>query len=55
MLDAIAPKVYHMGAVGSGTRMKLVFNLVLGLNRAVLAEGKTVRARSKAVMQFTKQ
>ena len=28
-----------MGPCGSGARMKLVSNLVLGLNRAVLAEG----------------
>jgi len=46
MLDAIAPQVYHMGAVGTGTRMKLVFNLVLGLNRAVLAEGLMFAAKS---------
>jgi 3-hydroxyisobutyrate dehydrogenase-like beta-hydroxyacid dehydrogenase len=30
---------FHLGANGSGARMKLVVNLVLGLNRAVLAEG----------------
>jgi 3-hydroxyisobutyrate dehydrogenase-like beta-hydroxyacid dehydrogenase len=30
---------YHLGPWGSGARMKLVVNLVLGLNRAVLAEG----------------
>lgn len=30
---------FHVGAPGSGARMKLVINLVLGLNRAVLAEG----------------
>lgn len=29
----------HVGASGDGARMKLVTNLVLGLNRAVLAEG----------------
>ncbi len=40
-LDAIAPTVFHMGPAGTGTRMKLAFNLVLGLNRAVLAEGLT--------------
>ena len=32
-------KAYHVGPAGSGARMKLVLNLVLGLNRAVLAEG----------------
>jgi 3-hydroxyisobutyrate dehydrogenase-like beta-hydroxyacid dehydrogenase len=29
---------FHVGPVGSGARLKLVVNLVLGLNRAVLAE-----------------
>ncbi len=29
----------HIGPSGSGAKMKLVMNLVLGLNRAVLAEG----------------
>jgi 3-hydroxyisobutyrate dehydrogenase-like beta-hydroxyacid dehydrogenase len=32
-------EAYHVGPAGSGARMKLVVNLVLGLNRAVLAEG----------------
>jgi len=31
--------VFHVGPCGSGARMKLISNLVLGLNRAVLAEG----------------
>lgn len=30
---------FHVGPWGAGARMKLVVNLVLGLNRAVLAEG----------------
>jgi 3-hydroxyisobutyrate dehydrogenase len=30
---------FHVGPAGSGARLKLVVNLVLGLNRAVLAEG----------------
>jgi 3-hydroxyisobutyrate dehydrogenase-like beta-hydroxyacid dehydrogenase len=30
---------YHVGTWGSGARMKLVVNLVLGLNRLALAEG----------------
>jgi 3-hydroxyisobutyrate dehydrogenase-like beta-hydroxyacid dehydrogenase len=30
---------FHVGPPGSGARMKLIVNLVLGLNRAVLAEG----------------
>jgi 3-hydroxyisobutyrate dehydrogenase-like beta-hydroxyacid dehydrogenase len=39
ILDAFAGRVFHVGPCGSGSRMKLVMNLVLGLNRAVLAEG----------------
>lgn len=31
--------VFHVGACGSAARMKLISNLVLGLNRAALAEG----------------
>lgn len=32
-------KAFHVGACGSAARMKLISNLVLGLNRAALAEG----------------
>lgn len=32
-------RVFHVGACGSAAKMKLVTNLVLGLNRAALAEG----------------
>lgn len=32
-------KVFHVGLCGSAAKMKLVSNLVLGLNRAALAEG----------------
>lgn len=39
LLKSIGPTVYHLGMTGSGQQMKLVANLVLGLNRAVLAEG----------------
>ncbi len=34
-----ASRVLHVGDSGSASKMKLVSNLVLGLNRAVLAEG----------------
>jgi 3-hydroxyisobutyrate dehydrogenase-like beta-hydroxyacid dehydrogenase len=34
-----ASRWFHVGPWGSGARTKLVVNLVLGLNRAVLAEG----------------
>jgi 3-hydroxyisobutyrate dehydrogenase-like beta-hydroxyacid dehydrogenase len=38
-LACFARHCYFLGSWGSGSRMKLVVNLVLGLNRAVLAEG----------------
>lgn len=39
ILDAICPKRYFTGAVGNGAKTKLAVNLILGLNRAALAEG----------------
>jgi 3-hydroxyisobutyrate dehydrogenase-like beta-hydroxyacid dehydrogenase len=39
IFELCSKHVFHVGPVGSGARMKLVMNLVLGLNRAVLAEG----------------
>lgn len=39
LLQIQAEKIFHTGLPGSGARMKLVTNLVLGLNRAALAEG----------------
>ena len=39
ILSTFAQRIFHIGPSGSGARMKLVSNLVLGLNRAVLAEG----------------
>lgn len=35
----LAAKTFHCGPCGSAAKMKLVSNLVLGLNRAALAEG----------------
>ena len=35
----LGQKVFHVGPSGSAAKMKLVSNLVLGLNRAALAEG----------------
>jgi len=42
VLEAFASQTFHVGPWGAGSRMKLVVNLVLGLNRAVLAEGITL-------------
>ena len=39
LFDEMAKRTFHLGPAGSGSRMKLAVNLVLGLNRAVLAEG----------------
>lgn len=39
LLATFSKQIFHTGVAGSGARMKLVVNLVLGLNRAVLAEG----------------
>jgi 3-hydroxyisobutyrate dehydrogenase-like beta-hydroxyacid dehydrogenase len=39
IFESFARAWYHVGPWGSGARMKLVVNLVLGLNRAALAEG----------------
>jgi 3-hydroxyisobutyrate dehydrogenase-like beta-hydroxyacid dehydrogenase len=37
--ECLAAKTFYLGAWGNAAKMKLVTNLVLGLNRAVLAEG----------------
>lgn len=39
VFGTFAKQTFHIGPCGSGARMKLVVNLVLGLNRAALAEG----------------
>ncbi|MFO1042414.1 MAG: NAD(P)-dependent oxidoreductase [Planctomycetaceae bacterium] len=39
LFATLTSKSFHTGPAGSGARMKLVTNLVLGLNRAALAEG----------------
>jgi 3-hydroxyisobutyrate dehydrogenase-like beta-hydroxyacid dehydrogenase len=41
ILEACSAQVFKVGPCGAGALMKLVFNLVLGLHRAVLAEGLT--------------
>jgi 3-hydroxyisobutyrate dehydrogenase-like beta-hydroxyacid dehydrogenase len=39
LFNLFARRAFHVGGCGSGSMMKLVTNLVLGLNRAALAEG----------------
>jgi 3-hydroxyisobutyrate dehydrogenase-like beta-hydroxyacid dehydrogenase len=42
LFDAFAERTFHVGGRGAGASMKLIVNLVLGLHRAVLAEGLTL-------------
>lgn len=46
LFQSFAARTFHVGPLGSGARMKLVVNLVLGLHRAVLAEGLSFAERS---------
>ena len=39
VLAAMGEKISHMGEVGSGSRMKLINNLIMGANMAALSEG----------------
>lgn len=39
VIEAICPRRYYIGRAGDGGRAKLVVNLILGLNRAAVAEG----------------
>ncbi|MFP6766218.1 MAG: NAD(P)-dependent oxidoreductase [Planctomycetaceae bacterium] len=45
LFSDLARQTFYCGPSGSGARMKLVMNLVLGLNRAVLAEGLSFAER----------
>ena len=45
VLDALSPQHVHVGGAGMGARAKLATNLVLGLNRAALAEGMVFAER----------
>ena len=46
VLDAMAKRVFHVGACGMGSYLKLVTNLIMGLNGVVLAEGLTLARRA---------
>jgi 3-hydroxyisobutyrate dehydrogenase-like beta-hydroxyacid dehydrogenase len=39
ILEALSEKVFYVGPSGHGSKAKLASNLILGLNRLVLAEG----------------
>jgi 3-hydroxyisobutyrate dehydrogenase-like beta-hydroxyacid dehydrogenase len=46
ILEELARKVFHVGACGMGSYLKLVTNLIMGLNGVVLAEGLTLARRA---------
>ena len=46
IFSALAKTTYYLGKNGSGALMKLIVNLVLGLNRMVLAEGLALGQKS---------
>jgi 3-hydroxyisobutyrate dehydrogenase-like beta-hydroxyacid dehydrogenase len=46
LLAALAKRVFHVGACGMASHLKLVTNLVMGLNGVVLAEGLTLARRA---------
>lgn len=45
VIEAIAPRWHYLGAAGNGGRAKLAINLILGINRAALAEGLVFAGR----------
>ncbi len=46
IFSALAVQTFYLGPNGSGALMKLIVNLVLGLNRMVLAEGLSLGRRA---------
>lgn len=46
VLEAMARRVFHVGRCGLGSYLKLVTNLVMGLNGVALAEGLTLARRA---------
>lgn len=45
-LDILVRRAFYFGGPGQGSRAKLIINLVLGLNRLVLAEGLALAAKT---------
>ena len=46
VLEAVAKKVWFVGACGQGSMLKLVTNLIMGLNTTVVAEGLNFAQRA---------
>jgi len=59
LFDCFSEKTFHVGPCGSGSKMKLVSNLVMGLNRAALAEGlvfaKAIGVESQAALHVLRE
>lgn len=59
LFGCIAAKTYHVGPWGSAAKMKLINNLVLGLNRVALAEGllfaETIGVPMQSALDFLKK
>ncbi len=53
LISTFARQIYHVGDSGSGARMKLVVNHVLGLHRAVLAEALVLAEKCGLDAQMT--
>lgn len=53
LLNDVSNVIFHVGSIGSGCRLKLVVNLALGLNRAVLAESLALAAAAGIPMNTT--
>ena len=46
VLEAVAKRVFHVGACGQGSMLKLVTNLIMGLNTVAVAEGLNLAHRA---------
>jgi len=59
LFDRLARAHLHVGAIGNGNKAKLAINLILGLNRAALAEGlvfaKAVGLDPEAFLKLAEQ
>ncbi len=53
LLKCFTKEQYYFGEAGDGNRMKLIVNLVYGLNRLVLAEALGLASKSKFDLQLT--
>lgn len=47
LIDRVASRSFHVGTWGQGAAMKLVLNLVLGVNRAVLGEALVLARKAQ--------